>query len=422
MAKILVIRTSSFGDVAMLVPVIYSVAAKYPQDRFTVLTRKAFAPLFENLGFNIGVTTFDPNSRHKGPLGLFRLLHKINTGKYSYVADVHDVIRSKMIRYYMALLGKRTAYVDKGRAEKTLMIESKKTTPPLQSTISRYMQVFEELGFPAEISFTNFFEFREKSLYPLRNVVPQKNGYWVGIAPFSKHPEKVYPLAQMKRVINLLSQNPTISVFLFGSGNTEKRILDDWSSQFPNVYNITGKINLDNEILLISYLDTMISMDSANMHLASLVQVPVVSIWGATHPNLGFYGFGQDPNNAIQTDISCRPCSVYGDIPCQRKDFACLTRIKEESIVAKVMEILHKKDSEIETNTTDAPASSMTEAEDHHQIETNEQESAAEVLSSEISSPEIKENSDIELSVQNINPNSKDNGRDERRIKGKTYI
>lgn len=93
-------------------------------------------------------------------------------------------------------------------------------------------------------------------------------------------------------------------------------------------------------MLLISYLDVMLSMDSANMHLASLVQVPVVSVWGATHPSIGFYGYNQNPGNAVQIDLDCRPCSVFGDYPCVREDYACLTRLSKEKILDKIQEVL----------------------------------------------------------------------------------
>ena len=92
-----------------------------------------------------------------------------------------------------------------------------------------------------------------------------------------------------------------------------------------------------------SHLDVMISMDSANMHLASLTATPVVSVWGATHPFAGFMGFNQPQENAIQNDsLDCRPCSIYGNRPCHRRDYACLTSIKPEQIVNRVEEILNQ--------------------------------------------------------------------------------
>ncbi len=342
MARILITRISSFGDVAMLVPVIFSVAAKHPQDRFIVLTRKAFAPLFENLGFNINAKTFDP-SRHSGFVGILRLLRSISSYGYSHVADVHDVLRTKIIRSYMGILGKKIAHIEKNRDEKQQMIISKKTNPPLKQTTERYMDVFDKLGFHAEMVFKNFFEFDDRSLYPLRTIVTEKNGQWVGIAPFSKHKEKIYPLDKMENIISNLVKNPSLTIFLFGAGSEERATLQKWESKYPHVVNVSGKVNLINELLLISYLDVMVSMDSANMHLASLVETPVVSIWGATHPNLGFYGFNQDIANAIQTEIECRPCSVYGEVPCARGDYACLTRIKESTILNRIELLLESK-------------------------------------------------------------------------------
>lgn len=343
MARVLITRISSFGDVAMLVPVVFSVAAKYPQDRFVVLTRKSFAPLFENLGFNISAATVDVNKQHKGFFGIFKLLRSVSRYKYTHVADVHDVLRTKIIRSYMAMLGKHVAYIDKGRKEKKNMIATKKVSPALKPTTERYMEVFNELGFSAEMVFTNFFEFKERSLYPLRAVIKEKRGKWIGIAPFSKHAEKIYPLEKMENVIVRLSQQLDTTVFLFGSGSEERNLMQSWADKYSNITTISGRLNLENELLLISYLDVMISMDSANMHLASLVQVPVISIWGATHPNLGFYGFGQDSENAIQTEIECRPCSVFGEIPCFRKDIACLNWIEEEVIIKKVDHILYNR-------------------------------------------------------------------------------
>ena len=87
---------------------------------------------------------------------------------------------------------------------------------------------------------------------------------------------------------------------------------------------------------LISNLDLMVSMDSSALHMSSLVGVPVVSVWGATHPFAGFYGFGQDPSLAVQLDMACRPCSVYGNKPCLYGTYACMSGIPPETIVEKV--------------------------------------------------------------------------------------
>jgi ADP-heptose:LPS heptosyltransferase len=112
---------------------------------------------------------------------------------------------------------------------------------------------------------------------------------------------------------------------------------------FKNKFLINKNVNLtfSEELMLISHLDGMISMDSANMHLASIYGVPVVSIWGATHPFLGFYGYGQDPERIVQAELFCRPCSVFGNKPCYRGDFACMKMIEPQTIIDKTEKVLN---------------------------------------------------------------------------------
>jgi ADP-heptose:LPS heptosyltransferase len=332
--------------VAMLVPVIYSVAAKHPRDRFSVMTRKAFVPLFENLGFNINVIPLDIKQRHKGLRGYFRLTGKLSAMRFSHVADVHDVLRSKGIRYFLFFTGCKVAHIDKGKKEKRDSIACKKLDTPLKHTMQRYREVFDKLGFSAPMAFNNFFDFVPRNLSCLKSVVTEKKGKWIGIAPFSKHRGKIYPLEKMSKVIDMLSGEDNTTIFLFGSGKEEQKVLSRWVSKYPNTIDLTGKLDLQKEMLLISYLDVMLSMDSANMHLASLVQVPVVSVWGATHPSMGFYGLGQDIANAVQIELECRPCSVFGELPCLRdgEDYACMERIAEESVVSGVHRVLKRID------------------------------------------------------------------------------
>lgn len=77
-------------------------------------------------------------------------------------------------------------------------------------------------------------------------------------------------------------------------------------------------------------------MDSANMHLASLVGLRTVSVWGATHPYTGFLGWRQRTRDVVQLDMTCRPCSVFGDRPCFRGDYHCLAGITPKMIIEKL--------------------------------------------------------------------------------------
>ena len=101
-------------------------------------------------------------------------------------------------------------------------------------------------------------------------------------------------------------------------------VLSKWEKKIPNTTSLAGKLSLSDELNMISKLRVMISMDSANMHLASLVGTRVVSVWGNTSI-CRILGYGQKEEDVVGVkDLTCRPCSVFGDKECYRGDWACL--------------------------------------------------------------------------------------------------
>jgi len=328
MATTLVIRLSSLGDVAIAVPVLYSVAKKYPNDRFILLTQNRGLSLFVDTPSNLAIFPVSLKGRHKGIKGLLRLLRELSPflpKKELKVADLHGVIRSFLLDYHFRFRGYPVAIIDKGRKEKRRLVRQKhKIMQPMKTSMDRYREVFEKLGYDFSISFTGLFS--EK---------PAKEGIRIGIAPFAKHKGKMYPLELMEKVVSQLSKLPSLQITLWGSKEEHEKLVS-WTGKYKNVTLVAGQMSLQEELFLMNQLDVMVSMDSANMHLASLVNTPVISIWGATHPYAGFYGFNQDPSNAVQTDLPCRPCSVFGNKPCFRGDYACLTQITPEMIVDKI--------------------------------------------------------------------------------------
>ena len=298
MARILIIRFSALGDVAMTIPVIHSLAVQYPQHEITVLSRAVWQPLFQGLPANVGFVGADLTGKHKGLWGLNSLYSELKAMHFDYIADFHHVLRSKYLCLRFRLANKPVASICKGRAGKKKLVR-------------RHDKVMEN----------------QKSSF---------RRYADGIAPFAKHAGKIYPLELQEQVIAHFAANPKVKVFLFGGGKSEQDVFDAWIAKYPSVVSMIGKLNIRTELNLMSHLDVMLSMDSANMHLASLVNIPVVSIWGATHPYAGFMGWKQLPVNTVQLDLSCRPCSVYGQKPCWRGDYACLRDIKPEQVIAKI--------------------------------------------------------------------------------------
>lgn len=331
MKKLLIIRFSALGDIAMTVPVVHDLAVQYPDLEITMLSRPMAEPLFEKLPNNVHFFAADLNSRHKGLFGLNRLLKDIHFKDFNYIADFHDVLRTQWLRFVCRLFGKKVTKIDKGRKGKKALTRQKNKVFEQQATsFERYAKVLEQLGFPIKPEFVklDYSAFCETQKMP--------NETWIGIAPFAKHPAKVYPLEKMEQVIKVLSERENTTIFLFGGGEGEKRQIAELCSKYSNVQTAQCQEGLKGELALMGQLDVMLSMDSANMHLASLVGTRVVSVWGGTHPYAGFLGWNQKAEDCIQLDLPCRPCSVYGNKACLRGDYACLKGITPEQIIEKL--------------------------------------------------------------------------------------
>lgn len=300
-----------------------------------MLTSPAAAGLFLEKPDNLTVMPAYIRGQHAGLKGIYTLYNELRKGSFDAVADLHHVLRSRLLRLLFSLSGTRTAHIDKGRREKKrLTARRKKCRRPLTSSIERYNAVFQRLGLPFENTFVSLFAHRPS--LPEAFSVPTAKPL-VGIAPFARHKGKIYPPEYMEQVIAGLAASGQYQLLLFGGQGDEARLLAEWAQKYGNALSLAGKTGgFETELSVISHLSVMLSMDSANMHLASLVGTPVISVWGATHPWAGFMGWNQSETLAVGIDLPCRPCSVFGNKPCWRKDYACLYGIAPQTIIEKV--------------------------------------------------------------------------------------
>ncbi|MCR4921667.1 MAG: glycosyltransferase family 9 protein [Bacteroidaceae bacterium] len=319
---LLLIRFSALGDILMSVPVIDALARRYPDIRVTVVSRPFVGSVMQLLPSNVDFFGIDPRS-----VGLARLYRELAALRPTHVCDLHDVLRTKYLRLRFRLAGLPVTYIHKGRKARRAFLHAQvKTQQP--TPFARYAEALGRLGFPVEIDPSQRFSLVDDPR-PHTSDGPSR----IGVAPFAAHPGKVYPLERMKQVVQQLSARG-IQVFLFGAGEKERCIMEQWAEQFEGVQSMVGRMeNMAAELHFMSRLDLMLTMDSGNMHLASLAGVRVISIWGATHPLAGFLGWGQRMDDVIQLPLPCRPCSTYGSRPCRFGDWRCLAGIEVRKVV-----------------------------------------------------------------------------------------
>lgn len=308
-SHILVIRLSAMGDVAMTVPVLRAFSEQYPDVKVTVLTRAFFTPFFRDIP-NVNVYHAELKGKHKSIFGLYQLSKELKTLKINAVADLHNVLRSKVLKCFFS--GIKVAQINKGRAEKKALVTGK-TFEQLKTTHQRYADVFEAIGFPVKLDNPSF---PPKAILnqKLIKIIGETDKKRIAIAPFAAHESKMYPLHLMGQVIESLSKNH--QVLLFGGGKKESEILSEIEQKFDNVINLASRLTLDEELDVISNCEVMLSMDSGNAHIAAMLGIKVVTLWGVTHPYAGFYPFHQHPSNALLADRHLYPkipTSVYGN-------------------------------------------------------------------------------------------------------------
>lgn len=335
--RLLVIRTSAMGDVALTTPALKAMREQYPETDLVLLTRPEFKSFFSSIS---GLDLFfaDFKNRHRGFSGLMRLFRDIGKQyQIDFVIDLHNVLRSKILRFFFRLVNVRSAAIDKGRSEKKSLISGRNKNQ-LKHSVERYCDVFARAGFPVVPA-------KDKSIVPSSELVSKtaifsgtRSRLNIGVAPYAKHKLKIWPEKNMVRLLDLIAKNHKCRFWLFG-GSEDSGMLFALQCRIAGSTSLVGKMSLEEELAFMSRLDLMIAMDSANMHMAALVGTKVISIWGGTDPLGGFGAWGQPDEFSIRIpvgELTCRPCTIYGKGECKRLDFACMNWLTPEMVYEKI--------------------------------------------------------------------------------------
>jgi ADP-heptose:LPS heptosyltransferase len=301
------------GDVAMTIPVIRALVEQHPEIKITFLSKAFLKPLFDDIP-NVHFYAADVTNTHKGIFGLHKLHKELKQLNITHIADLHNVLRSKILRSFFKFSSKDIGVIDKGRSEKKALTRTKnKVFKQLKTSHERYADVFRKIDFSVDIS--NPSKLKTPGLNnSVLNLVGEQKNNWIGIAPFAAYDSKSYPLDLMETVIDTLSKKYTI--LLFGGGEKEINLLSKIEHKNEAVISVAGKLNLSEELNLIANLDCMLAMDSGNAHFAAMLQIKTITLWGATHPFAGFAPYNQPIKNCLLPDLEKHPnipCSIYGN-------------------------------------------------------------------------------------------------------------
>ena len=269
----------------------------------------------------------DFNSKQKN---IFQIAKKVKevSGNINFngIYDLHDVIRSKTLRFLLSPKADVVRVFEKQRSLKKKIINKKISLQKIKTSSERYLDCLK-----MDFSKMDF----SKISKSLESNSTKKDV--IGIAPFSAHKSKIWPLSNYQKIIN---QFDNFQFVIFAFGSQELEASKKFFLKTPNCIVIERDLNLNDQMKLINDFKVFISMDSANMHLASLTSTRVVSIWGPTHPFLGFSPLFNEQyivqlNNE---EYSERPLSIYGKIKKsdQLKAKESMSKINAERVIEKI--------------------------------------------------------------------------------------
>jgi len=323
--KLLVLRFSALGDVALLRPVFEAVLDAHPELELVFCSRKPYLELFADLP-RLVPHVFDPK-QHRGLPGLYRLSRELMVHRPDAILDTHGVLRTHILSAFFRMHGRPVYAIDKQRKERADFLRNRGSQRPrLKHAVMRYAEVMDRAGFGAS-----------PRNPPTRDA--ESCSAVLGFAPFASTREKTWPLEYTLELIDALLHKG-YPLRLYGAPD-ELQMLQSRCRPHSLLSWSDPTQGLKAEWETLSALWGMIAMDSANLHLAALSGVPTLSLWGATHPDAGFapWGIGHHYLQIAETELECRPCSIFGNRKCHRGDWACMTRIKSAKAMARISEI-----------------------------------------------------------------------------------
>lgn len=335
--KILAYRFSAMGDVALCVPVLRSLLALNPELEITFVTRPVFTKIFPKID-RLHLVGVDLNKDYVVVRGLWRLSRELKANhQFDFVCDLHQVLRTQILNVFLNM---KTFKIDKGRSEKKNFIKNLHAKK-LKHTSERYLDVFRNLKLIVPSGVSELAQYGHHSSIELApfTITGKK---LIGFAPFAKHFTKAWPIEYVAELLKLAEAENNLHFVFFGGGASEVAKISKLEQQFKNVTSLAGKLSLPEEIEFMKKLDVMIAMDSANMHLASLAGCPIISIWGGTHPDIGFSAISNKSHiiEIARENLHCRPCSIFGRSDCPETHFKCMREISPQTLFNKVHSIL----------------------------------------------------------------------------------
>jgi heptosyltransferase-2 len=327
--NVLAVRFSSIGDVLLITPLLRALRRRHPEGRITVLTKSAFAPLLEdnpNVDALITLRTDD---------SLPALAGRIRAGGFTHLLDLHDNLRSRVLR---ALVPGPWRGYPKYRTARALLIHGKRDRYPLHRPVAeRYFAAARGLevrpdGEPPEF-FLGASAVGEVDRW-VEHLGLGASRPLLAVAPGAAHATKRWPVEHWRALVDR-SVAAGMDVVVVG-GAADTAIAEQVAAgRGSRSVSAAGTFGLQATGAVLRRAKALVSGDTGVMHMATGVGTPVVALFGPTVEAFGFFPYTRRAV-VLQVDLACRPCSSKGGPVCPLGHHHCLVNIPPDDVYAAV--------------------------------------------------------------------------------------
>ena len=333
MAKFLIIRLSSIGDIVLTTPLIRCLRKKYPEAEIHYLTKQSFR--------SIVATNPYIDKIHILGDSFELMLHELKIEEYDYIIDLHHNLRTLRIKRFLKEV--RSFSFNKLNVEKYIYVNLKVNLLPKKHIVDRYLETVASLGVEDDGMGLDYFVPEPDVVNNKDLPVSHLHGYIAIVIGAALNTKKL-PLHKLKELCAGI-QHPII---LLGGKEDYADGLDISLVDSIKIYNACGKFNLNESADLVRRSKLVITNDTGLMHIAAAFQKTIISLWGNTVPAFGMYPYyGKKSKREFDVveinKLWCRPCSKIGYDKCPKGHFKCMELIAVNDIIKLVEQRLRSQ-------------------------------------------------------------------------------
>ncbi|MCB4756233.1 MAG: lipopolysaccharide heptosyltransferase II [Elusimicrobia bacterium] len=323
--RILVIRFSSLGDVVLTTAIFPNLKAHWPAAEVTVLTRRAYADVFDGNPYVDHVRVFDPREQ---PFS--KLTKEVREEGFDLCIDLQGNVRSFLVRMIGGVA--RAILVEKSLWARWALVWFKRESPSLRRSVrEKILDCLGPLGVGAKFSETQLFPSNTDAVLTSFEVDPSLS--LIGLAPGAKHATKRWNPEKFAEAANRLGMASNKTVLILGD-KSDRPIADKVAALLKLPFkNLAGWTNLKELIAVVSKLSVLVTNDSGLLHIAEAMKIPLVAVFGPTVPAFGFAPYRDSSHVAELPGLSCRPCTLHGDEICPLKHHRCMEDLMAENVL-----------------------------------------------------------------------------------------